>query len=214
MSTACVTVVDYGVGNLYSVCRALEHCGASVAMATTAAEVEGAERLLLPGVGAFGDGMAGLRACGLVESIRRFATAGKPLLGICLGMQMLASSSEEFGVHDGLGLIPGRVRPVPDHDVDGRRQKLPHTGWTALHCPSGCDWIGSPLEGTAERTAVYVVHSFAVEPEDQVHRLADCDYGGHRICAAVRRDRVFGCQFHPEKSGPAGLAILRRFLEC
>jgi imidazole glycerol-phosphate synthase subunit HisH len=212
MGTA-VTVADYGSGNLFSVTRALERCGGEPVAAHDAAAIESAERLVLPGVGAFADGMQGLRERGLVAAIQRFATSGRPLLGICLGMQMLSTTSEEFGTHQGLGIIPGRVLPVPAHDVDGTPQRIPHIGWTSLHMPlSAKGWHGSLLEGTPEGAEVYLVHSFAVVPDDDNDRLADCDYGGHRLCAALRRGNVFGTQFHPEKSGPAGLAMLSTFL--
>lgn len=212
MNRTQVTVIDYGIGNLYSVSRALERCGAEVTLSADPAHIENAPRLVLPGVGAFADGMRGLHERGLVEPIQRYARTGKPLLGICLGMQMLASGSAEFGDHEGLGLIPGRVLPVPDMNTGGQPQKIPHIGWNGLLAPAGTDWSGTLLGGTPEGTAVYLVHSFAVVPDDQAHRLADCLYGGHRISAAIRSGRIVGCQFHPEKSGEAGLAILARFL--
>jgi glutamine amidotransferase len=207
-----VTVIDYGIGNLYSVTRAFEHCGAEVSVANDPAAVPEAPRLVLPGVGAFADGMAGLRERGLIEPIRRYAESGRPLLGVCLGMQMLASVSEEFGEHEGLSVIPGRVRPVPATTTEGAPQKIPHIGWSPLLAPTDTEWGGSILTDTAPGTAVYLVHSFEVSPSDPAHRLADCLYGGPRVCAAIRRGSVFGCQFHPEKSGPAGLAIISRFL--
>lgn len=209
-----VTLVDYGIGNVYSVQRALETCGAQVLLSADPGEIEASDRLVLPGVGAFADGMAGLRERGLIDPILRYAATGRPLLGICLGMQMLATVSREFGEHQGLGLIPGHVVPLPATDVDGVALKIPHTGWTALLQPACTSWSDTPLEDTTEGEPVYVVHSFAVDPEDGRHRLADCIYGGHRVCAAIRRDRVFGCQFHPEKSGPAGLRMVSRFLTC
>jgi len=206
-----VSVVDYGVGNLFSVCRALEHCGARVKLVSNVAEVLAAERLLLPGVGAFADGMSGLRAAGLIEPIQRFAATGKPLLGICLGMQMLASVSEEFGRHDGLALIAGHVVPVPATTVDGARQKIPHVGWSKLLLPSGQRWNGSILADTPVGAEMYLVHSFQFVPQDASDVLAVCDYGGHTVTAAVQRDNISGCQFHPEKSGTAGLRLLSRF---
>ena len=207
-----VTVVDYGIGNLYSVRRALERCGGEVTLSGDAAALARAERLVLPGVGAFAGGMQGLRERGLVEPIRRYAASGRPLLGICLGMQMLATASEEFGIHEGLDLIPGRVRAVPDHDLEGRPHKIPHIGWTALRAPADASWRESLLADTPDGTSVYLVHSFAVVPDHPAHRLADCDYGGHAVCAAIARGAITGFQFHPEKSGEAGLRILRRFL--
>lgn len=213
MTAPSISVVDYGVGNLYSVCRALEHCGGRVALVSRAEEVLAADRLLLPGVGAFADGMAGLRERELVEPIQRFARAGRPLLGICLGMQMLATVSEEFGLHDGLGLIPGRVVPVANMTVGGSRQKIPHVGWSDLAPVGDSAWRGSPLDGLPVGTPVYLVHSYHVVPDDPSNRLAECSYGGRSITAAIRAAQVIGLQFHPEKSGAAGLRILSRFLE-
>lgn len=212
MSAAVVTVVDYGIGNLYSVRRALETSGAEVRMASDAAGIAGAERLVLPGVGAFADGMQGLHERGLVEPLRRYGASGRPLLGICLGMQMLATVSEEFGVHHGLGLIPGRVVPIPGRTTAGTALKIPHIGWSAISPSGKAEWQGTLLEATAPGTPVYLVHSYHVVPEDADHRLADCDYGGQRITAAIRRGAIAGCQFHPEKSGPAGLDMLAAFL--
>lgn len=207
-----VTIIDYGVGNLLSVTRAFEHCGATVMLAHEAAEIEQAERLVLPGVGAFADGMQGLRERELIDPIRRFAATGRPLMGICLGMQMLASSSEEFGEHEGLNLIPGRVRPIPRVAVDGSPLKTPHIGWSSLQRPDAAEWSGTILADTVPESAVYLVHSFAVELADPADLLSYCVHGGHRISAVIRRDAVYGCQFHPEKSGPAGLRIVNGFL--
>jgi imidazole glycerol-phosphate synthase subunit HisH len=207
-----VTVVDYDIGNLYSVQRALETVGARVGWGSDAAAVERAERLVLPGVGAFADCMQGLRERGLVDALRHYALSGRPLLGICVGMQMLADASEEFGEHAGLGVIPGRVRAIPRQDTQGQAHNIPHIGWSALRRPPGRDWDETLLDGSTDGTAVYLVHSFALEPLIESDRLADCVYGGHRICAAVARGRVAGTQFHPEKSGPAGLRMLARFM--
>ena len=207
-----VTIVDYGSGNLLSVTRALEHCGANVVVSHDPAEVQAAERLVVPGVGAFADGMNGLRERALVDPIRRFAASGRPLLGICLGMQMLATASEEFGEHEGLDLVPGRVVRLPNMTLDGLPQKTPHVGWADLWPAEGIDWKGSLFDDTPPGTSVYLVHSYAVLPDNPAHRLADCFYGGHRIAASIRNGNVVGCQFHPEKSAAAGLRILRGFL--
>lgn len=210
--TGTVSIVDYGSGNLFSVVRAFEHVGATARLAQDADAIEHAERLVLPGVGAFADGMAGLRERGLIEPIRRFAASGRPLLGICLGMQMLATSSEEFGEHAGLGIVPGRVVPVPARDVDGSPQKIPHIGWADLQPWHADGWDRSVLADLRPGDAVYLVHSFHFVPDDDRHGLATCAYGGHRITASVRAGHTVGCQFHPEKSGEVGLQILRRFL--
>lgn len=212
MSLPLVTLVDYGIGNLYSVQRALECAGAAVELAGTAEGIARAERLVLPGVGAFADGMSGLRERGLVEPILQHAGADRPLLGICLGMQLLASASEEFGDHPGLGLIPGRVTPVPASSTEGRALRIPHIGWSGLRPAPGAAWPGTLLDSTPVDTPVYLVHSYHFVPQDPAHRLAFCDYGGHAVSAAVHRGSITGCQFHPEKSGPAGLVMLARFI--
>ncbi len=213
MNPVKVTVVDYGIGNLYSVQRALEVSGAEAILASDPAEIDAAERLILPGVGAFADGMAGLRSRGLVEPLRRYAASGKALLGICLGMQMLAEVSEEFGEHEGLGILPGRVVAIPAHAADGSPLRRPHIGWSAIAPPPGQDWDGSCLEDIRAGDSVYLVHSFHLVPSDPAHMLAQCDYGGNRLTAAVRRGNVVGCQFHPEKSGVVGLSVIRRFID-
>jgi glutamine amidotransferase len=168
---------------------------------------------VLPGVGAFESGMAGLRERSLVAAIRVHALAGKPLLGICLGMQMLATVSEEFGEHEGLDLIPGRVVPIPATTLEGVPQKTPHVGWSALHKAPGAEWVKTPLEDIHAGASVYLVHSFAVRTIDPIHTIAFCQIGGHPVCAAIRSGAMIGCQFHPEKSGSVGLAILKKFIE-
>ena len=207
-----VTIIDFGVGNIFSVRRAIEHCGAVPKLSADPNEIERSERVILPGVGAFADGMAGLRSRGLIDPIRQFAASGRPLLGICLGMQMLATTSTEFGSHDGLDLIKGHVVAIPDFDSDGKPQKIPYIGWGDLISSSKQGWSNTMFEGTAEGSAVYLVHSFYFKPDDDAHRLADYTYGGNRITAAVGMANVMGCQFHPEKSGNVGLDIVSAFL--
>jgi glutamine amidotransferase len=207
-----VTVVDYGIGNLYSVCRALEHCGANVELASDAAAIVGADRLVLPGVGAFADGMQGLQDRGLVDAILEHTRTQRPLLGICLGMQMLALESEEFGMHRGIGLIPGHVQAIPRRTEGGQPQKVPHVGWSDLHNTGDADWSASPLRLIPPGSAIYLVHSFHFVPDNPGHLLATCNYGGRHLAAAVCRDNILGFQFHPEKSGPVGLRILQSFL--
>jgi glutamine amidotransferase len=203
-----VTVVDYGMGNLLSVMKALQKCGAEVTLESSPLFIGKAERLLLPGVGAFADGMSELHSRGLVEPIRQYAASGRPLLGICLGMQMLLEGSDEFGASSGLGIVPGWVRKLPDQDGI----KLPHIGWSGTVPPEGGRWEASLLDGTAPGQEFYFVHSFGAAPADPGDCLAETAYGEARFCSAVRRGSVSGFQFHPEKSGEAGLAIVRRFL--
>lgn len=207
-----VTLIDYGIGNLLNVVRAFEHCGASVRRVERAtAEDLRADRLVLPGVGAFGDGMAELRGRGLDDLVLRFAQTGRPFLGICVGLQMMFEGSEEMGEHAGLGLLAGRVRAIPAVGAAGQPHRVPHIGWRPLQ--ASADWAGTPLGGLDPLERVYFVHSFAAEPEGEGVRLADVDYDGLRLCAAVRSGNLHGCQFHPERSGPAGLAMLQRFLQ-
>lgn len=212
-----VTVIDYGLSNLLSVCHALEHCGAEVLLTSRPEDVLAAQALVLPGVGAFRDGMAGLERLGLIEPIRRKAGEGTPLLGICLGMQMLFDESEEFGVHRGLGLIPGRVVRIPDTDVDGNPQRVPHISWQQLipaeHLDRETGFAGTALAGVRPGQECYFIHSYEAKPAAQEYRLADTVYGGRRICAAAMCGSVLGVQFHPEKSGPVGLEILRSFAQ-
>ena len=207
-----VAVADYGIGNLFSVRRAFENCGASVLVTDDAKALMDAPRLVLPGVGAFANGMQGLQARGLDQTLVEYADSGRPLLGICLGMQLLASVSEEFGEHAGLSIVPGRVRAIPA-TINGERNKIPQIGWFDLLPPGGdAAWRDTILEDVRTNDAVYLVHSFMVEPADDSDRLANCSYNGLKVCSALRRGRVYGTQFHPEKSGSVGLSILRRFL--
>jgi glutamine amidotransferase len=212
MSKPSVTVIDYGVGNLLSVQRGLEHCGAEVVLTSDPDVVLAAKRAVLPGVGAFANAMQALQERNLAPAIRALAKQGIPLLGICLGMQLLLDESEEFGVTKGLGLIPGRVVPVAPQATSGATQKIPHIGWNGLVPADGrVDWQDTLLQDNRPDETAYFVHSFMAVPADPHDRLADCIYGGHRVSAAITRDQITGCQFHPEKSGEVGLRILRRF---
>jgi len=212
MSANEVTVIDYGVGNLLSVQRGLEHCGAKVFLTDNPEKILAAKRVVLPGVGAFANAMKALENLDLVLAIQEVAQRNIPLLGICLGMQLLLDESDEFGITAGLGIIPGRVVPVPSHTLSGALQKIPHIGWNELHLADNqSDWKNSLLNDNIPGDAAYFVHSFMAVPTNLEHRIADCLYGGHKIPAVIGRDKITGCQFHPEKSGEVGLKILRRF---
>lgn len=202
-----VVVVDYGLGNLHSVVKALRHEGAEVDVSEDPDAVRGAERLVMPGVGAFADGMAGLVQRRLVEPVLDFIATGRPFLGICLGMQLLLETSTEFGTHKGLGVIAGTVEQIER----GRGYKVPHIGWNRI-MPAGAGWAGTPLEPLEPGAMMYFVHSFNAVPAREQDRLADTRYAEQRIAAAVRRDNVVATQFHPEKSGPAGLVVIARYL--
>ncbi len=216
MSTDRVVVVDYGMGNVLSVCRAFERCGGLPVLSGDAAEIARADRLVLPGVGAFGDCMAALAARGLDGPIMDFVATGRPFLGICVGMQILLDWGEEFGGAAGLGLIPGRVAQILPQETGGVSRKIPHIGWAGLvpRTEAGAQsWQGTLLSATPPGTPFYFVHSYSAAPTDTSHILAVADYQGFPVTAAVRRDNITGTQFHPEKSGSAGLGLLERFLD-
>jgi len=208
-----ITIVDYGVGNLYSVWRAVEVSGGEdIRVSAEPEAIASADRVILPGVGAFEDGMRGLRERGLIEPILAYARSGRPLLGICLGMQMLATVSEEFGEHAGLDLIPGEVMAIPRKSATAEPLRVPYIGWAPILIESTEAATRGYLKAHAGNVAVYLVHSFHMIPRDPAHLLASYSFGGHRITAAVCKDNITGFQFHPEKSGAAGLAILKEFV--
>lgn len=204
-----IAIIDYGMGNLRSVQKAFEKVGFEARVTADPADLRDAERLVLPGVGAFKDCMDNLRAGGFIEPIRRHVESGKPFLGICLGLQLLFSESEEFGRHSGLGIIPGKVVRFPaDMHVAGEELKVPHMGWNQIRLQPEV-----PLfRGVAEGSAVYFVHSYYVIPDDPTVIAAVTDYG-IEFCSAIRRENVMAVQFHPEKSQQIGLRILRNFGE-
>ncbi len=200
-----VAIVDYGVGNLFSLECSLNAIGAEVAVTADPAVLRAADQIILPGVGAFEDAASKLRSTGLDTLIKELAAAGKPLLGICLGMQMLFEKSYEYGEHLGLGLIPGQV--VSMEGVIPADYKIPHIGWNALRFQKDCPLFRYIKEGDC----VYFVHSYyATNCSDAV--TATAEYGAE-LTAAVAKYNVYGCQFHPEKSGTVGLNILRAFVE-
>ena len=207
-----IVIVDYGMGNLKSIQRGLEKVGANVTLSLDPDVLSKASHLVLPGVGAFEAGMRGLKDAGLIEPINNFVETGKPLLGICLGMQMLLEKSEEYGTHKGLGLIPGIVKKIPARKDCGYRRKTPHIGWTSLQHTETQDWHSSCLNNIECGEYLYFVHSFMAVPDKKKYILAQCKDEGLLITAAVKIQNVTGLQFHPEKSGPVGLKILNNFI--
>lgn len=200
-----VGIIDYGVGNLFSVCSSLDKVGESARIVKTEKEIEASDRIILPGVGAFGDAAQKLRASGLDKVIIREAENGKPLMGICLGMQLLFDKSYEYGEHKGLGLIPGNV--VAFEGKIPSDLKIPHIGWNALRFKSN-----SPIfKYINDGDFVYFVHSYFAT-DCLKNTVATAEYGID-VTAAVAKDNIFGCQFHPEKSGDVGLKILKGFCE-
>jgi imidazole glycerol-phosphate synthase subunit HisH len=209
---SAVVIVDYGIGNIKSVQRGLERIGSTAVLSFDPDEIINADRVILPGVGAFEDGMMGLKQLGLDDAIYQFCSKGNPLLGICLGMQMLLQQSEEFGIHKGLSLIDGTVNKIPQTESGSFKRKTPHIGWSALKRPRQQDWNNSCLEDIKEDEFFYFVHSFMAVPTNPENRLAHCIYEGLSVTAAIRKENIIGVQFHPEKSGEAGLKILKRFV--
>jgi glutamine amidotransferase len=200
-----IAIIDYGVGNLYSLSRSLEALGLEACVTRDEATLRAAEKIILPGVGAFGDAMEKLVATGLVPVVLDRAAAGVPLLGICLGMQLLFERSSEYGEHRGLGLLPGQVKALAGDLPEGL--KVPHIGWNALNLRRECPILKYVKEGDC----VYYVHSYyAVGCEAET--CATSEYGVP-VPGVVQKGHVFGTQFHPEKSGPVGLGILRAFGE-
>ena len=202
-----VTIIDYGLGNLHSVANALKYLGATVSYAENSAAILKADRIILPGVGAFADGMRNLHERDQVSALREYAKSGRPLLGICLGMQLLFEESDEFGITPGLGIIPGRVEAIPAAGV-----KVPHVGWNRMLPAYNGAWENTLLANTPIQTHAYFVHSFVARPIHSAHLIAVTNYGAHQLTAAVTAGAIAGFQFHPEKSGVAGLSMLRSFL--
>ena len=200
-----IAIVDYGVGNLFSLSSSLAAIGVSATVTGDADAIRAAEKIILPGVGAFGDAADKLFSSGLADVVISEAASGKPILGICLGMQLLFDKSYEYGEHRGLGLIRGEIRPISE--VIPKELKIPHIGWNAL------SFVGKKNElfkYLSEGDYVYFVHSYYGAECDSV--IATADYG-YPLTAAVAKDNVYGCQFHPEKSGEVGLKILKAFAE-
>ena len=198
-----IGIVDYGMGNLFSVSKALERLGAEYFISADKGKLLAADALLLPGVGSFRDAMERLP----VETIKEFAASGKPLLGICLGMQLLFERSEENGPTEGLGLLPGSVYRFPGKTPEGQTYKVPHMGWNQLEFVQE-----SPLLKNLEEDYVYFVHSYYVDAENSDVLLAKANYH-EQVSAVVGRDNIFGMQFHPEKSSKLGMALLANFLQ-
>lgn len=201
-----VSLIDYGVGNLLSVSRALEECGANVRIIKTPEEILKSDRIILPGVGAFGNCIQELRQRDLEESILEFVAKEKPLLGICVGMQILLEIGEEFGSHKGLGLFSGRVNKIPE----ASSRKVPFIGWAQLR--KSRDEAHTIFKNIDNESFFYFVHSFQAQPSIQNDTLALYEYDDLEITALINKENVFGCQFHPEKSGQNGLKFLSNFL--
>ncbi|MDT4969348.1 MAG: imidazole glycerol-phosphate synthase subunit HisH [Acidobacteriota bacterium] len=209
-----VAIVDYGMGNLFSVRQACEHAGLDVGITSERAEILKADAVILPGIGAFGDAMATLSRLDLVGVLQDVAASGKELVGVCLGLQLLMSESFEFGRHKGLGIIEGQVVPF-DHPAEGARKlKVPQVGWNSIHHVGGDGkngredaWENSPFAEIRDGEFMYFVHSYIVQPENKGVILSVSRYGHIEFCSSIHYQNIFACQFHPERSGREGLKI-------
>jgi glutamine amidotransferase len=203
-----ITIIDYEMGNLRSVAKAFERLGYAVRVSSNPADLQTTDKIVLPGVGAFRDCINNLRTGGFVEPLLQHVASGKPLLGICVGMQMLFDESEEFGRHQGLGLVSGRVVRFPaGMEEGGERLKVPHMGWNNLRIKRAAPIFKETLDGSF----VYFVHSYYCSADDPSDVAATCRYGDVEFCAAVWRDNLMATQFHPEKSQTVGLNIFNQF---
>lgn len=201
-----ILIIDYNLGNLFSVNQALTNIGLNVSITSNADEIQSADAIVLPGVGAFSDAMNNLRELNLINPIKKFVDSGKPFLGICLGLQLLFSESEEFGQSKGLGLVKGQVIRFNNTNRDGETRKVPQIAWNQIHKINDNSWDNTPLNGVKEGEFMYFVHSFYVDPEEPVG-LSQTNYDGKTYVSSIQKDNLFACQFHPEKSATEGLKI-------
>jgi len=204
-------IIDYGLGNVRSVANALNAMDVKAELSNYPSTILQAPGIILPGVGTFSHGMKQLQEFGLVDVIQEFADTGKPVLGICLGMQLLFTSGDEGTAANGIGLIDGRVVSMKALNSDISR--LPHVGWNKLLRPIQASWDDAILHDINEGEEMYFVHSYQVIPANSANTIAEAEYEGHRFSALIRNKNVYGCQFHPEKSGAKGLKMIKNFLE-
>lgn len=203
-----IAVIDYGLGNIQSICRALEKSNVDVKLTRNHKEILSSDGVVLPGVGAFPHGMKKINSFGLAEILVEFSKSGKPMLGICLGMQLLFEESSEFRITSGLGIIPGKVEKLSLGN--GMSEKLPHVSWNEIISVS--DWDSTVLENVVDGADVYFVHSYCAKPSNERDILSLTTYSGESFCSVVKNNNVYGCQFHPEKSGELGLNIINNFV--
>src|SRR3989339_546193 len=204
-----IAIVDYGVGNLYSLIKAFEFWGVQAIVSEDPKVLKEASAIVLPGVGSFEAGMRGLEIRELVETIQEIAKSGKPILGICLGAQLMLSLGHEFGIFKGLDIIRGKVVRFPNLD---NNEKVPHIGWNTISPPKNIDWKDTILDSSDPKNSFYFVHSYILEPESKENIFALTEYGGYTFCSIVKKGNIYGCQFHPEKSGEVGLKLINNFI--
>lgn len=207
-----ICVIDFKLGNLFSVLQALKNIGLDANVSSEKQDISDADALVLPGVGAFNEAIQNLDELNLIQPLLDSVKNGKPLFGICLGLQLLFTESEEFGLSKGLGLIKGRVTRFNIVNREGLSRKVPHIGWNQIHCPDITTWNSTPLDQIPQDEFMYFVHSFYVDPAEEVV-LSETVYDSHRFVSSIFKENIFACQFHPEKSGIKGLNIYKRWAE-
>jgi glutamine amidotransferase len=208
-----VVIIDYQLGNLFSVQQACDYLGYDAVISSDPADLKKASYAILPGVGAFKDAMENLENFGLKESILGYVKEGKPLMGVCLGLQLLLTESEEFGNTKGLDLIPGKVKKFPVQEINGQSHKVPQIQWNNINEPSSKTWEHTPLNCCKSGDFMYFVHSYYAQPDDEKYVLARTVYGNKDYCSVVLKDNVFATQFHPEKSGAYGVNIYKEWFQ-
>ena len=206
-----VVIIDYQLGNLFSVKQACEHLGFTSHISSDPEELLRADYAILPGVGAFGDAMKNLANLGLADGILSYVNSGKPLMGVCLGLQLLLTESEEFGNTHGLNIIPGSVKKFAPMSTEGANLKVPQIQWNQIQQPEETAWQHTPLQTCKSGDYMYFVHSFYAQPEDYRYVLSYTTYGSRTYCSSVLKDNVFATQFHPEKSGLYGVNIYQQW---
>lgn len=213
MNLKKIVILDYNLGNLFSVNQALLNIGLSPIISSQALEISGADAIILPGVGAYKDAMNNLHDMGLVDPIKQFIKTGKPFMGICLGLQLLFSGSEEFGFSGGLGIVPGMVKRFLNLDESGVKYKVPQIAWNEILQANSRTWAGSPLESLEHGENMYFVHSYYVVPNDVNSILSITRYGSQEYVSSILINNIFACQFHPEKSANNGVQIYKTWAE-
>jgi len=208
-----IGIIDYGLSNLLSIQRAMERVGAAVEIISQSSETTHFDKLVLPGVGAFPDGMKLLNQKGFIPMIQKHVASGQPFFGICLGMQMMLSKGFEMQETEGLNLIEGSVEPLPEWTAEHVRNRIPNVGWGVIREPFAGAWRETPLQVCGNHDHMYFVHSYHAVVADPSHRWAEAEFGSATFTAAIRKDFCFGTQFHPEKSGEIGLEILKSFVQ-